>query len=69
MKEQALKVTRHQAKIMRLQWNVDGNILASGDASGTVYCWDSRQKVPLDIGEFVQRRKKMQHPGAITVSF
>jgi cell division cycle protein 20 (cofactor of APC complex) len=69
MKEQASKVTRHQTKITRLQWNVDGNLLASGDESGTVYCWDPRQKVPLDVGEFVQRRKKMQHPGAITVRF
>ena len=69
MKEQARKVTRHQAMITRLAWNVDGNFLASGDGSGTVYCWDSRQRIPLDIGEFVQRRKKMQHPGAITVSF
>jgi cell division cycle protein 20 (cofactor of APC complex) len=68
MKEQAKKVTRHQAKITRLAWNVDGNYLASGDESGTIYCWDSRQKVPLDVGEFVQRRKKMQHPGVITAS-
>jgi cell division cycle protein 20 (cofactor of APC complex) len=68
MKEQVKKVTRHQAKISRLAWNVDGNFLASGDESGTVYCWDSRQRIPLDVGEFVQRRKKMQHSGAITVS-
>jgi cell division cycle protein 20 (cofactor of APC complex) len=67
MKEQARKVTRHQARISRLAWNVDGKFMASGDESGTVYCWDSRQRSPLDIGEFVQRRKKMQHPGAITV--
>jgi len=67
MKEQARKVTRHQARITTLAWNVDGTFLASGDESGTVYCWDSRQTVPLDVGEFVQRRKKMQHLGAITV--
>lgn len=67
MKEQARKVTRHQARITCLDWNIDGKILASGDQSGTVYCWDSREKVPLDVGEFVQRRKKMQHPGAISV--
>ena len=69
MKEQVRKVTRHQAKITSLEWNVDGKILASGDQSGTVYCWDSRERVPLDVGEFIQRRKKMQHPGAISVSF
>jgi cell division cycle protein 20 (cofactor of APC complex) len=67
MKEQVRKVTRHQARISNLSWNVDGRFLASGDDNGTVYCWDSRQSVPLDVGEFVQRRKKMQHPGAITV--
>lgn len=68
MKEQVRKVTRHQARITSLEWNIDGKILASGDQSGTVYCWDSREKVPLDVGEFIQRRKKMQHSGAISVS-
>lgn len=68
MKEQVRKVTRHQARITSLDWSVEGNILASGDESGTVYCWDSRQKVPLDVGEFVQRRKKMQHEAAVRVS-
>lgn len=68
MKEQARKVTRHQSRITSLEWNVDGKILASGDQSGTVYCWDLKEKVPLDIGEFIQRRKKMQHGGAISVS-
>lgn len=67
MKEQVRKVTRHQGRISSLSWNVDGRFLASGDENGTVYCWDSRQAVPLDVGEFVQRRKKMQHSGAITV--
>ncbi|KAF8229458.1 WD40 repeat-like protein [Tricholoma matsutake] len=66
MKEQARKVTRHQSRITSLEWNVDGKILASGDQSGTVYCWDLKEKVPLDIGEFIQRRKKMQHGGAIS---
>jgi cell division cycle protein 20 (cofactor of APC complex) len=67
MKEQARKVTRHQARITSLEWNVDGKILASGDQSGTVYCWDSREKVPLDVGEFIQRRKKMQHCSPVSV--
>ena len=67
MKEQVRKVTRHQARITSLDWNVDGKILASGDQSGTVYCWDLGEKVPLDVGEFIQRRKKMQHGGAISV--
>ncbi|GLB44511.1 putative WD40 repeats [Lyophyllum shimeji] len=66
MKEQVRKVTRHQSRITSLEWNVDGKILASGDQSGTVYCWDAREKVPLDVGEFIQRRKKLQHPGAIS---
>ncbi|TFK71204.1 WD40 repeat-like protein [Pluteus cervinus] len=65
MKEQSRKVTRHQARITSLDWNVEGTLLASGDESGIVYCWDSRQKVPLDVGEFVQRRKKMQHEGCV----
>ncbi|KAG6864754.1 hypothetical protein C0991_007355 [Blastosporella zonata] len=66
MKEQVRKVTRHQARITSLDWNVDGKILASGDVNGVVYCWDAREKVPMDVGEFIQRRKKMQHPGAIS---
>ncbi|KAJ6578781.1 WD40 repeat-like protein [Mycena vulgaris] len=66
MKEQAAKVTRHQASILTLSWNADGKLLASGDESGIVYCWDARSKVPLDVGEFVQRRKKIQHGSAIS---
>ncbi|KAF8154205.1 WD40 repeat-like protein [Crassisporium funariophilum] len=66
MKEQTRKVTRHQAQITSLDWNVDGRYLASGDALGTVYCWEPGQKVPLDVGEFIQRRKKIQHVGAIS---
>lgn len=70
MKEQARKVTRHQSRITSLDWNMDGRILASGDGTGTIYCWDSRDKVPLDVGDTSagQRRKRMQHAGAITVS-
>ncbi|KAJ6554470.1 WD40-repeat-containing domain protein [Mycena capillaripes] len=66
MKEQASKVTRHQASIATLAWNIDGKLLASGDESGVVYTWDSRSKVPLDVGEFHQRRKKIQHSKAIS---
>ncbi|RDB17761.1 Cell division cycle protein 20 [Hypsizygus marmoreus] len=66
MKEQVRKVTRHQAKITSLEWNIEGKILASGDQSGTVYCWDAREKIPLDVGEFIQRRKKIQHTGAVS---
>jgi cell division cycle protein 20 (cofactor of APC complex) len=70
MKQQARKLTRHQSTICSLKWNVDGKFLAGGDESGNVYCWDSRQNIPLeDIGEAVQRRKKMQHPGPVTVRF
>jgi cell division cycle 20, cofactor of APC complex len=67
MKEQTSKVTRHQAGIASLAWNTDGKLLASGDQTGTVYCWDARQNAPLDVGELVQRRKKMQHVGVVTV--
>ncbi|KAJ7730255.1 WD40 repeat-like protein [Mycena maculata] len=66
MKEQVFKVTRHQAAISALSWNRDGRLLASGDESGIVYCWDARSKVPLDVGEFVQRRKKIQHQKGIS---
>lgn len=69
LKEQTKKVTRHQAGISCLGWNIDGTLLASGDESGLVYCWDVRQSVPLDVGEMIQRRRKMQHGGAVTVRF
>jgi cell division cycle 20, cofactor of APC complex len=67
MKEQARKVTRHQARISSLAWSEDGKMMASGDENGTIFCWDPRQRAPLDVGELVQRRRKMQHTGAITV--
>ncbi|KAH9943913.1 WD40 repeat-like protein [Amylocystis lapponica] len=66
MKEQTKRVTRHQAKICSLTWHEEGKMFASGDASGVVLAWDSRQNVPLDVGETVQRRKKMQHVGPVT---
>lgn len=66
-KEQAPKVTRHQARITSLDWNVTGKYLASGDLTGTVYCWEPGHKVPLDVGDFVQRRKKIQHIDSISV--
>lgn len=67
MKDQAPKLTRHQARITSLSWSTNGKILASGDESGMVYCWEQGKKVPLDVGEFVQRRKKMQHASAVSV--
>ncbi|KIL64656.1 hypothetical protein M378DRAFT_163128 [Amanita muscaria Koide BX008] len=66
MKEQARKVTRHQTPITSLAWNVAGKLLASGDQTGNVYCWEPGQRTPLDVGDFIQRRKKMQHAGAIS---
>ncbi|KAL0952626.1 hypothetical protein HGRIS_006874 [Hohenbuehelia grisea] len=66
LKEQARKVTRHQTQIHTLAWDADGKLLASGDETGIVHVWDSRQRAPLDVGEYVQRRKKMQHTGPIT---
>lgn len=68
MKEQARKVTRHQTRITSLAWNATGKLLASGDQTGTVYCWEPGQRTPLDVGDFIQRRKKIQHGGAVSVS-
>ncbi|PFH48846.1 hypothetical protein AMATHDRAFT_64526 [Amanita thiersii Skay4041] len=68
MKEQARKVTRHQTRITSLAWNVTGKLLASGDQTGTVYCWEPGQRTPLDVGDFIQRRKKIQHSGAISAA-
>ncbi|KAJ7827879.1 hypothetical protein B0H14DRAFT_3873485 [Mycena olivaceomarginata] len=48
--------------VAALAWSADGRLLASGDAGGVVYTWDARAgRAPLDVGEFLQRRKKMQH--------
>ncbi|KAI0791023.1 WD40 repeat-like protein [Abortiporus biennis] len=67
MKEQTKKVTRHQAKICNVAYNMDGIMLASGDETGLIHCWDLRQKgIPMNVGDVVQRRKKMQHIGPIT---
>ncbi|KAF9529149.1 WD40-repeat-containing domain protein [Crepidotus variabilis] len=66
MREQARKITRHQGRISCLSWNDDGKLLASGDSSGMVHCWESGQIVPMNVGEFVQRRKKIQHDGSIS---
>ncbi|KAJ2911726.1 hypothetical protein MD484_g8688, partial [Candolleomyces efflorescens] len=66
MKEQALTVTRHQAPITCMEWNAEGDVLASADKKGNVYCWKSGDKVPLDVGEFVMRRKKIKHTAAIS---
>lgn len=68
--EQTLRVTRHQAGVGTLAWSGDGRLLASGDHGGAVFIWDTRAgarvTVPLDVGEFVQRRKKMQHAGGVS---
>ncbi|KAG7087751.1 hypothetical protein E1B28_013692 [Marasmius oreades] len=66
LKGEARKLIRHQTRITHLAWNENKKYLATGDDSGTVYCWDDRQKSPLDVGEFVQRRKKIQHDAAVT---
>lgn len=69
MKEQAKKTMRHQVKITSLAWNIDKKYLASGDEGGQVHIWDPRQQTaPLEVGEMIQRRKKIQHTGVITVS-
>ena len=68
MKDQATKVTRHQGRITSLAWNRDGFTVASGDQNGLILVWDIRKpRLPLEVGELVQRRRKMQHVGAITV--
>ena len=69
MKEQNKKVLRHQSMISALAWHHEGKILASADNGGTVYCWDARQNAPLDVGDLIQRRRKMQHVGAVKVKF
>ncbi|KAG6820554.1 hypothetical protein H0H93_015439 [Arthromyces matolae] len=69
MKESARKVTRHQGCITALEWNIDGRIWASGDDLGVVYTWDARNEKavsPMDVGEFVQRRKKIGHDGPVS---
>ncbi|RPD77249.1 WD40 repeat-like protein [Lentinus tigrinus ALCF2SS1-7] len=67
MKEQAKKVTRHQGRVTALAWSRDGNLISSGDQNGLILVWDIRKfKTPLEVGEMVQRRRKMQHVGAIT---
>lgn len=68
LKDVTRKVTRHQAGITSLAWNSEGKYLASGDEMGTILCWDDRKGAPLDVGELVQRRRKMQHEGVVTVS-
>jgi cell division cycle protein 20 (cofactor of APC complex) len=62
------QLTRHQTGVAALAWSADGRLLASGDAAGVVYTWDARAgRAPLDVGEFLQRRKKMQHAQPISV--
>ncbi|ESK93289.1 cell division control protein [Moniliophthora roreri MCA 2997] len=66
MKGEARRLIRHQSRITRMKWNDNKKFLATADDSGTVHCWDDRQRTPLDVGEFVQRRKKIQHDSAVT---
>ncbi|KAH9851296.1 WD40 repeat-like protein [Lenzites betulinus] len=67
LKEQLKKVTRHQGRILNGAWKEDGKFLATGDQNGLVLVWDARRpRVPLEVGEMVQRRRKMQHTGAVT---
>ncbi|KAF7321142.1 WD-REPEATS-REGION domain-containing protein [Mycena chlorophos] len=66
MKEQAMKITRHEGRVGVLQWNADGRLLASGDDNGVVFTWDSRTRTPLDVGEYHMRRKKIQHNGEVS---
>lgn len=69
MKMKKGKVTRHEAPITTISWNrKDPSYLASGDKDGVIYYWDSRQDAPLKMGEMVQRRRKMQHDHAVSVS-
>ena len=69
MKMKKGKVSRHEAPITTISWNrKDPKYLASGDKDGVIYYWDSRQDAPLKMGEMVQRRRKMQHDRAVSVS-
>lgn len=69
MKMKKGKVTRHEAAITSLSWNRrDPRYLATGASDGVVYFWDNRQDAPLNMGEMVQRRRKMQHDNAVSVS-
>ncbi|KAL1752866.1 hypothetical protein FB107DRAFT_219083 [Schizophyllum commune] len=68
MREQARRLMRHQAKVTALGYHRLGNKLASGDAAGNVFVWDIRNQdtAPMDVGEFVLRRKKIQHEAPIS---
>ncbi|KAJ7607354.1 WD40-repeat-containing domain protein [Roridomyces roridus] len=71
MKERCTRMFRHEAAICALQWNSNGKMLASGDESGRVLCWDmaastrAQHQSPLEVGDHVQRRKKIVHSGTI----
>jgi cell division cycle protein 20 (cofactor of APC complex) len=68
MKELAKKVVRHRAQLTQISYNNEGKLFATADSAGTIHCWDTRDpKKPLDVGEIVQRRKKMQHFGSVSV--
>ncbi|THV03510.1 hypothetical protein K435DRAFT_835816 [Dendrothele bispora CBS 962.96] len=66
MKSESRKLSRHQGRITKLGWNKTGQMLASGDENGVVYCWDDRTRAPLEVGDHSSRRKKMKHTGAVS---
>lgn len=68
IKEQARRSIHHEAQITSLSWSVNGSVLASGDAIGTVLCWKDGYTIPMKVGEVIKRRKKIVQSGKITVS-
>ncbi|KAH8822656.1 WD40 repeat-like protein [Flagelloscypha sp. PMI_526] len=68
VRDRLTKSIRHESTISALAWSDNGRFLASGDVGGTVYVWDIRDgfKTPLEVGDQVQRRKKIQHDASIT---
>ncbi|KAI0772336.1 WD40-repeat-containing domain protein [Trametes elegans] len=67
IKEQGKKVTRHQCPVSKGAWKEGSQLLATGDRQGQVLVWDARHpRTPLDVGEMVSRRRKMQHEGPVT---
>lgn len=67
IKDHCRRFIRHEVPITSLAWSPSGTHLASGDASGTVLCWDNRTTGPMDVGETIQRRRKIHHAAKISV--